>query len=62
MAMEEFRAVMEGKKVSVHELAHRGRQKLIHENRQKLKSTVKTIVLCGQENISLRGHRDDSKY
>ena len=62
MAMEEFRAVMEGIKAPVHKLAHRGRQKLIHENRQKLKSIVKTIVLCGPENISLRSHRDDSKY
>ena len=30
----------------------------IAENRQKIKSIVKTIILCGQQNIPLRGRRD----
>ena len=29
-------------------------------NRQKLSSIFKTIVLCGRQNISLRGHRDNA--
>lgn len=28
-------------------------------NRQKLMSIFKTIILCGRQNISLRGHRDN---
>ena len=28
----------------------------------KLKSVLKTIILCGQQNFSLQGHRDDSRY
>ena len=29
---------------------------------QVLESIVKTVMLCGKQNIALRGHRDDSKY
>ena len=29
-------------------------------NRQKLRSIIKTVVLCGMQNIVLRGHRDES--
>ena len=29
------------------------------ENRKRLTPIIKTIVLCGQNNIPLRGHRDD---
>ena len=32
------------------------------ENRSKLSSIVKTVIFCGQQNISLRGHRDDSRH
>ena len=32
------------------------------ENRSKLSSIVKTVIFCGQQNTSLRGHRDDSRY
>lgn len=28
------------------------------ENRERLKPIIKTIILCGQQNIPLRGHRD----
>lgn len=31
-------------------------------NRQKLRSIIKTVVLCGKQNIALRGHRDDSSH
>ena len=32
----------------------------VQANREKLKPIVKTILLCGRQNIALRGHRDDS--
>ena len=31
-------------------------------NGMKLKPIIKAILLCGRQNIALRGHRDDSKY
>lgn len=31
----------------------------VKENRERLRPIVKTIIFCGQQNISLRGHRDD---
>ena len=31
-------------------------------NREKLKPIVDVIILCGKQNIALRGHRDDAKY
>ena len=31
----------------------------MNENRKRLVPIVKTIILCGTENIALRGHRDD---
>ncbi len=34
--------------------------KQIAENRLKLKSILKTVILCGRQNLSLRGHRDHS--
>ncbi|KAK4874058.1 hypothetical protein RN001_013418 [Aquatica leii] len=35
--------------------------KIIKSNRERLIPVVKTIMLCGRENIPLRGHRDDSE-
>lgn len=31
----------------------------IKENRDRLRPIVSTIILCGRQNIPLRGHRDD---
>ena len=31
-------------------------------NREKLKPIVDVIILCGKQNIALRGHRDDAKH
>ena len=33
-------------------------QQQIASNRLKLRSIVETILLCGRQNIPLRGHRD----
>ncbi|XP_037876693.2 52 kDa repressor of the inhibitor of the protein kinase [Bombyx mori] len=37
------------------------RLKQINVNRERLRPIVKTIIFCGHQNISLRGHRDDGK-
>ena len=34
----------------------------VAENRQKLGSIVKTIVLCGRHNVPLRGHHDSATH
>ena len=35
-------------------------QAMADTNHQKLSSIFKTIVLCGRQNIALRGHRDNA--
>ena len=35
---------------------------MINKNREKLKSILSSVVLCGKQNIPLRGHRDDSSH
>ncbi|CAF1321705.1 unnamed protein product [Adineta steineri] len=35
------------------------RRQQILENRERLKPIIRTILLCGKQNIPLRGHRDD---
>lgn len=35
------------------------REQQIKENRERLRPIVSTIIFCGRQNISLRGHRDD---
>lgn len=35
------------------------RSRLIADNRERLKPIVETVLLCGRQNIPLRGHRDD---
>ena len=35
-------------------------QERIKDNHEKLKSIVKTVIFCGQNNILLRGRRDDN--
>ena len=42
---------VQSKLVSAHE-------QQVAENREKLKSIVKTILFCGRQNIALRGHRE----
>ena len=35
---------------------------LVTKNRAKLRPIVEAVILCGRQNISLRGHRDDSTH
>ena len=36
--------------------------KQIEQNRQKLLPVVGAVILCGRQNIALRGHRDGARY
>ena len=51
---------MEEKTLSVDCQVVRAKQRRIEENREKLRSIAKTVILCGRQNLALRGHRDDT--
>ena len=40
------------------QLREGARETILQNNRKKLRSITEIIVLCGRQNISLRGHRD----
>ncbi|XP_067625786.1 uncharacterized protein [Eurosta solidaginis] len=54
-----FLMVMEGKSVNVFERMRSQEMEIIKNNGEKLILIIKTIILCGRENIPLRSHRDD---
>lgn len=56
---EEFMKVMSNKKPAITSTLNTAIANQITLNRQKLIAIFKTIVLCGKQNISLRGHRDN---
>ena len=58
--MEEFLKVMKDEQPSISRRLSEALAQQIAINRQKLRSIVETIVLCGQQNIPLRGHRDST--
>lgn len=37
------------------------RLKQVTENRDRLKPIIETLILCGRQNLPLRGHRDDGE-
>ena len=56
----EFRRFMENKTIPVDMQLNKLVCKQIAVNREKLKPIVEAIVMCGRQNIPLRGHRDSS--
>lgn len=58
---EAFRKTMEGKNQSVSLQIDSNMKKQVDKNRERLVPIVKTILLCGRQNIPLRGHRDDGE-
>ena len=57
VACDAFIDRMSGRQESV---VSRGSRETIQKNREKLHSIVETIVLCGRQNIALRGHHNSS--
>ena len=55
-----LRSHMERKSEPVDVMLDEMKKQQIEENRKILKPIVGAIVLCGRQNIPLRGHRDDS--
>ena len=52
---------MENKVKSIYDIQDKAFDRTVSLTKDKLKSVVNTVILCGQQNIPLRGHRDDSK-
>ena len=61
-AMETFLSQMEKKEKRIDEILNETMRKRVSENRKKLIPIIKTVVLCGRQNMALRGHRDDAKH
>ena len=59
---EVFLRVQEGKMPSISQQLSDIYRNTVELNRQKLRSIIKTVALCGKHNIALRGHRDDSSH
>ena len=55
LLMQLFKQRMERDIVSIDELANSVRKQRTESNRMKLKSILKTIILCGQQDFALRG-------
>ena len=57
-----FLQLMESKHPDVHsQMCTRVAEK-IEKNRQIVTSLMKCILICGRQNLALRGHKDDSQY
>lgn len=56
--IETFVKVMSGQHDSVSIQINNAAKELVARNRKTLQSIFETIILCGRQNISLRGHRD----
>ena len=57
---DEFVRVMTHHQPDIRSQLNQAMADKIASNRQKLSSIFKTIELCGRQNISLRGHRDNA--
>ena len=60
--MQNFLAAMRRQTAPIDQQLNRLMQAQIDENREKMKMKMKmkTVIFCGQNNIPLRGKRDDN--
>lgn len=56
--MDAFVRVMSGQQANIRVQLDDAAKQVVAGSRKKLHSMVKTIILCGRQNIPLRGHRD----
>lgn len=64
-AMEDalhFKMMIEGKAEPIDRQLDKQLSERVIENRCKLLSILKKIIFCGQQNISLGGHRDEGEH
>ena len=57
---DKFLKVMTHQQTDVRSQLNQAMAERVASNRKKLSSIFKTIVLCGRQNIALRGHRDNA--
>ncbi|WAR23625.1 P52K-like protein [Mya arenaria] len=60
IAAENYLAVLKGQKKDIECTISSQFNAMVEKNRQILVSIVETIILCGQQNIALRGHDESS--
>ena len=60
IAMADFMDNMTRRAVPIDQQIDQLMQQQINENREKMKSIIKTVIFCGQSNIPLKGRRDDN--
>lgn len=54
-----FIATMERRQLPIDQQMSSVMAQRIEQNRAKMKSIVRTVLLCGRQGLTLRGHRDD---
>ncbi|KAJ8937550.1 hypothetical protein NQ314_011785 [Rhamnusium bicolor] len=59
MSAKQFLATYDHPELDIRNRLNEERRIQVLENRQRLVPILKTIILHGQQNIPLRGHRDD---
>ena len=57
-----FLAVMENTKDNIRTQSNTKNAEVVRKNREILSSVIKCVILCGRQNLPLRGHRDDSQH
>lgn len=56
---DDFKKVMENQWPAIQHVMNQAMADQVASSRQKLASVLKVIVLCGRQNIALRGHCDN---
>ncbi len=62
LQMHDFTQMMENQQLDIRIQQNKAISEQVIQNRAVLSSIIKTVVLCGKQNISMRGHRDDSQH
>ena len=62
MRVLQCKSFMQNKTTSVDLLMNTCKREQMADHRQYLRPIVDRIIVCGKQNIPLRGHRDDSRY
>ena len=58
---DEFQEIMARKHMKINSHIDHGRAERIPKNRRQVLSLIKTLMLCGRQNMPIRGHRDSLK-
>ncbi|KAG5877818.1 hypothetical protein JTB14_022709 [Gonioctena quinquepunctata] len=59
---DNFLSVMAGKSQSIDNQVDAVRARQVKENQEKLVPIIQTVILCGRQGLSLRGHRDHGMF